>query len=92
MKKHYTVTLIEEYPIYEPAEGGYYYTGQECQYIKCKTRKEARQILNETAEDYGLEKQNENCFANYSKYIGESVICRIEKKHITRPSGKVAYC
>ena len=27
MSMYYYVSYVEEYPIYEPAEGGYYYTG-----------------------------------------------------------------
>jgi len=90
--KYYNVTLIEEYPIYEPAEGGYYYTGEECRSVPCKTRKEARKILKEIGDDYWLEKKNEDYYANYSKYIGGNVICRIEKKYVTKSRGREPYC
>lgn len=29
MATYYYVSYVEEYPIYEPAEGGYYYTGEQ---------------------------------------------------------------
>ena len=30
-RRWYYVSYYEEYPIYEPAEGGYYYAGNHCQ-------------------------------------------------------------
>lgn len=44
----YYVSYIEEYPIYEPAEGGYFYPGEiVIEMRECKTWRKARQIFNQ---------------------------------------------
>ena len=44
----YYVSYVEEYPIYEAAEGGYYYEGEEVQYCKaCSTWKQAKRVYND---------------------------------------------
>lgn len=50
------LTYYEEYPIYEPAEGGYYYAGvsEECRY-EFKTLNAALEAVPELAEDLLLE-------------------------------------
>lgn len=47
------VTLLEEYPIYEPAEGGYYYAGTsiaDCRVFQ--SRRKARQFYNKVREEF----------------------------------------
>ncbi len=47
------VTLMEEYPIYEPAEGGYYYAGtyiRECR--EFQSRRKARQFYNKARKEF----------------------------------------
>lgn len=43
----YYVSYVEEYPIYEPAEGGYYYAGQIVQDCRaCNTWRKAKRVFN----------------------------------------------
>ena len=47
------VTLLEEYPIYEPAEGGYYYAGTsitDCR--EFQSRRKARQFYNKARKEF----------------------------------------
>lgn len=49
-----TVTVCEEYPIYEVAEGGYYYTGiSPVKWIICKRMKTARKYFKKLTREYG---------------------------------------
>lgn len=92
MKKHYTVSLIQEYPIYEPAEGGYYYSGQEVKSEKTRTRKEARAILEDIAKAFDIDIISPDYAANTSKYIGEDAYIKITKKYHPKNSGYHPYC
>ena len=78
---HYT-----EYPIYEPAEGGYYYEGQQADcFYRLNSLKQAQRKLKKMKKS--LEKdgfyvciQNNICEAyKYSKYIGRGELWTVEK-------------
>ena len=67
---HYT-----KYPIYEPAEGGYYYAGIEAnEYYRLNSVKQAKRKLAKMRKE--LEAEGFEVFEDrsymYSKYIGES--------------------
>ena len=103
--RKYYVSLYELYPIYEPAEGGYYYDG--CEYKgslpACKTLKKARRLLRKQIqylqEEYGEDKVYEWGWAGHlwgvrtqSKYIGEGTVIRIETRKASGESGYKPYC
>lgn len=47
------VTAIAEYPIYEPAEGGYYYEGTSIVWERVfNTRRKARQFYNKARKEF----------------------------------------
>ena len=49
----YYVSYIEEYPIYEPAEGGYYYAGEQVLYChEYSTWRKARQAYNKIRREF----------------------------------------
>lgn len=81
----YYVTYSEFYPIYEAAEGGYYYPGKEIRRTaSCQTFKEAKLKIRkwrkwlETHGDginwYSFDKQ---AFGYRSKYIGDGWVCEL---------------
>ena len=82
---HYT-----EYPIYEPAEGGYYYAGKQAGYfyrlnsIKQAKRKLAKLSKVREYEDFVF---CEDYAYLPSRYIGEGEELRIEKVYGSRNSG-----
>ena len=41
------ITYYEEYPIYEPAEGGYYYEGNEVTWSRKKSKRSCRKEFEE---------------------------------------------
>lgn len=86
---HYT-----EYPIYEPAEGGYYYAGREVSYYyRLNSMKQAKRKLakiRKELEDEGFI-VNEDRAHLYSRYIGEDEFWRIEKVLGSYESGKKIY-
>lgn len=80
---HYT-----EYPIYEPAEGGYYYVGQQADYFyRLNSLKQAQRQLKKMKKNLEADGFNvcigENmcsCEAyKYSKYIGHGELWVVEK-------------
>lgn len=47
------VTAVAEYPIYEPAEGGYYYAGTEIVWQRTfADRRKAKRFFNKTAREF----------------------------------------
>jgi hypothetical protein len=86
---HYT-----EYPIYEPAEGGYFYAGQEadCFYrlnsVKQAKRKLAK--LKKQLEAEGFEIYEDRAYLR-SRYIGEGEKWYIEKVYGSHNSGRHPY-
>ena len=91
MKRMYYVCEYNQYPIYEPAEGGYYYDGTELNYYK-KTRnlRKARRWLREWAREY-IDNANNHIYY-MSKYIGEGVEWHIETAFGKHEHGYVPYC
>lgn len=83
-RSYYYVTLYEEYPIYEPAEGGYYYAGRDvsCVLYVTSSYKKARKFYDKNFEKYSY----------LSKYIGESHYLQIERKVGEYTSGRQIYC
>lgn len=86
---HYT-----EYPIYEPAEGGYYYAGNEAnEYYRLNSVKQAKRKLakmRKELEAEGFEVYEDEAYM-HSKYIGESEFWRIEKVYGSHESGRQIY-
>lgn len=86
---HYT-----EYPIYEPAEGGYYYAGKEAnEYYRLNSVKQAKRKLAKMRKDLeaeGFEVYEDRAYM-HSKYIGESESWTIEKVSGSHESGKQIY-
>ena len=98
----YYVSTYELYPIYEPAEGGYYYDGLDFKYsIECNSLKKARRVLRKMIaelKDYG-EDVYDFGFAGHlwgarteSKYIGEGTVIHIETRNRKNERGYVPYC
>lgn len=86
---HYT-----EYPIYEPAEGGYYYAGREAnEYYRLNSVKQAKRKLAKMQKE--LEAEGFEVFEDRaymcSKYIGESESWIIEKVYGSHESGRQIY-
>ena len=85
-----------EYPIYEPAEGGYYYTGREvAASYECDTMEEAIQQFNdmkvELEEDGFIIREDLHKAYLSSKYIGEGEMWIIEETYGSHESGKQIY-
>lgn len=88
------LTHYEEYPIYEPAEGGYYYAGnQAIEYRRLNSMKQAKRIFAKMQKE--LEADGFIVYENRaflpSKYIGEGESWRIEKVLGSHESGKQIY-
>lgn len=86
---HYT-----EYPIYEPAEGGYYYAGIEAnEYYRLNSVKQAKRKLakmRKELEAEGFEVFEDRAYMHI-KYIGESKSWIIEKVYGSQESGRQIY-
>lgn len=77
----YYVTHYKEYPIHDPAEGGYYYAGVEAiEHEGEFTLKEARKRLKEICGEEKMEMWGLNRCIRKSKYIGEDEYYVIERK------------
>ncbi len=85
----YYISYIEEYPIYEPAEGGYYYAGRSVIDVRpCKTWRKARKVFNEWRRWFEKEfgRAGENGVSAYmpggcDKY-GDGQIIRQNSKYV----------
>lgn len=96
------ITHYEQYPIYEPAEGGYYYAGNQITEYKRMSKRAAKRELKELFDilrrDYNdpeypwVMSLDENMIYRGSKYIGDGESYVIERKLGNRASGRVAYC
>ena len=88
------LTHYAEYPIYEPAEGGYYYAGREAyEYYRFLTKWGAKRQLAKMkseleAEGFIVDKDRADL---YGKYIGEDESWRIEKVYGSHTSGRQIY-
>lgn len=88
------VTYYSEYPIYEPAEGGYYYAGATAAYSKgFETKEEAEAHLKELAEEEGMDIVNDDYAQINTKYIGEQdhIVVETSKDYLSGESGYVPY-
>lgn len=89
------VTYYAEYPIYEPAEGGYYYPGRDAIWSEgFETKEEAEQFLDnfirEDGEDW--EKYTDGYLLR-GRYIGEDQIAVVEanNEYLMRVAGYEPY-
>lgn len=84
-----------EYPIYEPAEGGYYYAGREAyEYYRLNSVKQAKRKLakmRKELEDTGFVVCDDMAYLS-SKYIGDGEEWLIEKVYSSHESGRQIYC
>lgn len=90
----YYLTHYQEYPIYEPAEGGYYYAGREPYehyrfLTKWGARRQLAKMLAELEEE-GFVVDKERAYL-FSKYIGEGESWLIERKYGSHESGRQIY-
>lgn len=88
---HYT-----EYPIYEPAEGGYYYAGREADTSwECDTLEEAQKQLAEMKEELEADgfivREDLTKATLDSKYIGDGEMWVIEETYGSHNSGRQIY-
>lgn len=95
------LSYYEEYPIYEPAEGGYYYSGLALvsterlskRAAKRKFDAEAKELLELSKDgDYPWVKLNGRHLAQDSKYIGEGAFFCVERKKGMYERGCQPYC
>lgn len=87
---HYT-----EYPIYEHADGGYYYAGQEADdFYRLNSEKQAKRILKKMAKELKDDGYIvwEDCAYKRSRYIGEGESWVIEKVYGSDNRGWEPYC
>jgi hypothetical protein len=86
------LTHYVEYPVYEPAEGGYYYAGREAtEAYECDTIDEAKeQLAKFEAEGFVMNADDTKAFL-YSKYIGDGEMWVIEETYGSHTSGRQIY-
>ena len=75
------VSYITEYPIYEPAEGGYYYAGTQVEECRAfpdwkKAKRYYAKMRRWFLEEYELERVHEYVCGGVSKYGGPSLYYR----------------
>lgn len=94
------LSYYEEYPIYEPAEGGYYYAGRQLVESERLSKRQAKRLFDERAEEL-LSEDPDWCIGNikygrymarHSKYIGQGAYFCIEKKRGMHTKGYEPYC
>ena len=91
------LTHYEEYPIYEPAEGGYYYSGNEIVEYERMSLRKAKKMIRELFKEIKNEKDwiislDKRRAYRKSKYIGEGESYVIERKLGTYKRGYEPYC
>lgn len=95
----YYITYSQEYPIYESAEGGYYYAGKEniwtekfstFRKAKLRMRKLLKKYLNE--DDVNIISFNNQCFGYQSRRIGEGWKIELTKDKLPEEHGYKPYC
>ena len=101
-KYPYYVTLYYLYPIYEPAEGGYYYNGIGVdESYGFQTRKKAIKFLRKRRKECMKEDKNVKGWYNYinsfgvyneNGYIGNGYFWELERKFGSAISGYQPYC
>lgn len=99
----YYVTTYSLYPIYEPAEGGYYYNGvQMVESSGFQTRKKANKHIRKmykkcvangnTKEEGWYCNNNHTFFGCNGEYIGDGWFIQLERKQGQSESGWQPYC
>ena len=69
------ISHYEEYPIYEPAKGGYYYTGRQLVYSEQKSKRQCRKDFEEVWKQ--CQKENEeNGFRDDNQDEWNDIIAR----------------
>lgn len=96
-KTYYYVSYYEEYPIYEPAEGGYYYAGEKLiDSLRVGSLKSARRVLRRMIEQEGGESEfdsiGKSCAYVAGRYVGQGYYFRIETIRGRHEKGYVPYC
>lgn len=87
-KRFYYVSYYEDFPIYEPAEGGYYYPGTELiDSYKTGSLKSARRLYKKLLAEYELPENG----IESGHYIGDSRMLRIETVQGKQERGSVIY-
>lgn len=87
----YYVTSYSFYPIYEPAEGGYYYPGVQVKYsYKCQTWNKAKRVLRKLYKECILdgsvnergwfESSSKQHFGWNGKHVGEGWYIKLERR------------
>lgn len=92
------VSYYEEYPIFEPAEGGYYYAGCELKKTERLSRRQAKKKFAKIVEELLTDEMDEWFFDGEwqvtlpSRYIGEGCFWCIERKEGSHTRGWRPYC
>lgn len=98
------LSYYEEYPIYEPAEGGYYYAGLALVKTERLSKRAAKRKFDEIAREYIEETKNEKFpwikgngrFGRFlyrdSYYIGEGAMYCVEHNAGEHEKGYQPYC
>lgn len=98
------LSYYEEYPIYEPAEGGYYYAGLALEKTERLSKRAAKKKFDKLAAELLEETKNESypwmmgniiygrTLIRGSKYIGEGAYICIEKRKGSHTKGWEPYC
>jgi len=84
------VTHYQEYPIFESAEGGYYYTGREVvNSVRVPTLAKGIEKCQKIAREWGFEQCGERCWIDPAgrEYIGEGTFVCIESRQGAESSG-----
>lgn len=92
-RTRYFVSLYEAYPIYEPAEGGYYYEGEHLvESFMVGSLKKARRIMRREAERMEYTNIGFNSCSKHGEYIGDSEYIYIETVKGIHEHGYRPYC
>lgn len=91
------LSYYEEYPIYEAAEGGYYYPGislVESERLSLRqAKRKIKEFANEAlAEDEGWHFDGSRKLWQSSRYIGEGCFYCIERSQGSYERGRQVYC
>lgn len=102
-KSAYYVSIYQEYPIYEPAEGGYYYAGADIsESWGFQTFRQAKKFIRklykecvqsgDTKSEYWYSNSNHLFFGMDSYYVGEGWFVQLERKQGKSVKGWEPYC
>lgn len=95
------ISYYKEYPIYEPSEGGYYYTGNQLIKSERKSKRQCRKDFEEIWKKCIKENESgisewvrvdDNYIRMRNQYIGEGKSIVIEKKGGSYEKGCNPYC